>query len=296
MITLGSATSLFIQGSSGFLPSDSNIFYVNESGSFLKFTGVAKQVYTGSVPPPDNLTASLEHYWTMDVASPVEDSVGSVDINAAFSGFTSEGKISGSRFTNGVTTSYIRTDDMAATSSLIGRSISVWANPNITSSAFTHGFMGLSTYGPTEGPPDYRHFQVLVETDASSTTGSFYIWCNYPSSSIRYENSLYSGSWGHHVFLFPASGSITDMQVYSNNTLLTPVESSDNGTIDLGIKRISLATGFAYHDRSTTQDIGTDTFLAGKYDELGYWETVISTSSISDLYNSGSGLPFGQFE
>lgn len=115
----------------------------------------------------------------------------------------------------------------------------------------------------------YTNNKVYVQT--KSTTGSF-----YTQQSIT---NLTASTLYHIVVTYDSTTEIAD--IYINDSL----DANSNYT-HLDSTTSDFANGF---------DVGmrrTNLFLNGKMDEIGIWNRVLSSSEVTELYNSGAGKQY----
>lgn len=102
-----------------------------------------------------------------------------------------------------------------------------------------------------------------------------------PLTVVTSTEDLSAGNWYHIVATFEPS---TEMAIWVNNvvtvnTTSIPATIHDNSSqFRIGSAEIFGGSVSAYSD--------------GLIDEVGIWDKVLSDSEISDLFNSGAGLPY----
>ena len=104
---------------------------------------------------------------------------------------------------------------------------------------------------------------------------------NATLSNITSGATLSTGTWHHLVGTF--NGSTGNLRIYVNNTQYTNASGRTgifNSSADF---RIGHAVTFASR---------SDGYFDGLIDEVGIWTKELTASEVSDLYNSGSGIPF----
>ncbi|MDR3572161.1 MAG: RHS repeat-associated core domain-containing protein [Candidatus Pacebacteria bacterium] len=100
---------------------------------------------------------------------------------------------------------------------------------------------------------------------------------SYPISNFS------TGIWYNIVCTVSVSGGIASTQLYVNGTAVgTNVSSA--GTLDTGSKALSL--GSDYYNGAWGG------FLNGDIDEVGIWNRLLTPGEITQLYNSGVGVPY----
>jgi hypothetical protein len=159
-------------------------------------------------------------------------------------------------------------------------SISVWVKPSawtyagivIQSSATNSHLLGI--FGRENSP---YNMQVFVSDGVS------YFQHDFGGTNIPWISTNYpSGSWTHIVATWDGSY----VRLYRNGT-----EASDS----------PIAQGAAV--AGTTEPFGIGYipgqnlyYLNGSIDEVGIWSRAITSSEITELYNSGAGLAYSGFE
>lgn len=124
--------------------------------------------------------------------------------------------------------------------------------------------------------------QVIASAWGSGTAQNWIVYM--VGSSLRFgaeQNSnlfsttVASGTWYHVIFLAKSDGSY---QGYVNGS-------------SVGTGTPSGTAAAAVVMRLGAQSTGANAFQ-GEIEEFGWWQKELSTSEISDLYNSGNGLPY----
>jgi len=92
--------------------------------------------------------------------------------------------------------------------------------------------------------------------------------------------TLNTDTWYNIVFTYNG----TDIEVFINNV------SQGTNTISLNTVNSKL---FSIGARTGDPGNTTGQFFDGTIDEIGIWSRVLTSDEISDLYNSGDGLPYG---
>lgn len=218
------------------------------------------------------LTDNIVAYWKLDESSGnASDSVGSNTLTNSNATYAAA-KINNGAVINGGSPglSISDTADLSITSD---HSFSFWFKPSAQATNQIHSVIAkyaasksylYRLYNPSGG----QSVIVNLSSDGSSNT-----------QKIIDMNTLSVGTFYHIVFVYTASAGTVD--VYQDNVAMTTATdlptSVFNGTADFKI----------------SGDNGT---VAGTMDEVGVWKKALSSSEVSSLYNSGSGLqyPFGE--
>ena len=199
-------------------------------------------------------------------------------------------------FTNSKSLSFDGTNDKANFSSnsvfpsLIGSgdfSLSWWSkSPNFSPAG--NGYKSTLFYSLWfEG--GFRTFVVGAIGDASNGTyaGKYYTQISNGSTNYASFNStntvtsnLTNNDWNHFVFTSKAGASSRTQKLYINNTEIAGSSTSsavDFSNVNFG--DVSLG--------AVTFNMGTDTYEDVKIDEFVVTNTILSSSDVSDIYNSG---------
>jgi len=199
-------------------------------------------------------------------------------------------------FTNTKSLSFDGTNDRASFSSnsvfpsLIGSgdfSISWWSkSPNFSPAGSGYEstlFYSLYFAG------GFRTFVLGAIGDAgnSSYPGKFYTQVSLGSttyasfvSTNTVTSNLTNDDWNHFVFTSDAGASSRTQKLYINNTEIAG--SSNSNAVDFSnINFGDIALG------AVTFNMGSDTYEDVETDELVVTNTVLSSSDVSDIYNSG---------
>lgn len=117
-----------------------------------------------------------------------------------------------------------------------------------------------------------------VSDDGTLTTGH--------NKSIRTaDNAVTTTGWYHIVATWDASAA--DGSIYINGSDAT---STTNGTVGTSVNN---STDAFYIGARESNGSATSTF-DGLMDEVGVWSRVLTSGEVSDLYNSGDGLPYAE--
>lgn len=172
---------------------------------------------------------------------------------------------------------------------------------------------------------------VLLSNDALKITGNLTIniWVNIASSttnSVFIQNYFYQGGVGEGGWLFEhrnngslrfymctSLSTVTQLNYsysgnYSGWHMLTITKSSGTGALKLYIDGSLVSTdnapGTLFYHTTNYSTIGASKYTGGisgylenggKIDEVGLWSKVLSSTEITELYNSGSGKFYPTF-
>lgn len=163
-------------------------------------------------------------------------------------------------------------------------------------------FNSTATLGDTGGSLYFSlWFNLSTALNTNETTSMFYIRSatsqvfyilNYYNASgtdrIRFERfkpgvgtnvversgTISTGGWHHIVAGF--NSSTNELYLYYDNSLVTSASASGSGSGVSNLVEVGFGNGY----------------LKGKLDAFGVFPSVLSTTDISDLYNSGNGLQY----
>ena len=120
---------------------------------------------------------------------------------------------------------------------------------------------------------------------SSRINGSNVIQVSFYGAYVQFTaTNVDDGNWHMITITYAGSGTIDDVKVYMDNTELT--ESASLG------KTNALNTGSTYNLELGYLNRSSSNYFSGNIDEVGVWSKELSTSEISDLWNSGSGLAY----
>ncbi|KKL76050.1 hypothetical protein LCGC14_2048770 [marine sediment metagenome] len=248
-------------------------------GHILKFQfgGEVKYAYNspGDVKNHATLTNNLISYWELEETSGERaDSHGSnnlTDNNTVLSATGKQG--TAADFENNANEYLSKTDtaDLSITGDL---SFAMW----IKIESFPANQTLLGKWNPSG---DQRSYSFFISTGNKlrafiSDDGS-----NANTSKLFFTHTaLTTATWYHIVIAYDASAGTMDLWI--NNSAQTQISghktSIDDSTADFG-----LGNNFA--------DFG---YFDGIQDEVGIWNRLLITSEVSDLYNSGAGIPYDE--
>jgi hypothetical protein len=104
-------------------------------------------------------------------------------------------------------------------------------------------------------------------------------------SSVTNFNSLCDGSWHHVALVFDSSGTYTNVTIYKDGSQAASEDANiANGwSTDNKVGGTS-AAGFAFGQRRN----GSLPYT-GKMDQMAFFESALTSTNISNIYNSGNG-------
>ena len=231
------------------------------------------------------LPTSLLGYWDLQEASSTRTDVyGSNDLsdNATVTGAT--GKVGNASQFTASNSEYLSHTDNATFSQTGDMSFSFWMygdtlpSTNGTNAGLIEKLLGTGnqrsylfgmSYGV--GTADTAEWRIAMSSDGSALTTK-YITRTATSTS----------TWYHVVITYDASAGTVEIFV----------NGSSEGT----------ATGLptSIYDSTASFYLGASvnalaSYFDGRLDEFGFWSKVLTSGEISDLYNSGSGIPFAEW-
>jgi len=234
------------------------------------------------------LSTSLVSYYELEESSGTRtDSHGSNDLtdnNTVLGGTGIQGGCADLEMANSEYLSHADNADLSPTGDF---SFNMWVKPeNFTTTAsgagsanpFVEKLLGAGNqrsfvfaidYGNGDATPDYT-YRAAISSDGSSLTTKY---------STAAQFNMTEGAWQMMTFIYDASAG--EFSIYRNNSL-----------------EVTL-TGFptSVYDSTSQFNLGAApnalvSYFDGLLDEVGYWKKVLTSSEISALYNSGSGIPY----
>ena len=108
---------------------------------------------------------------------------------------------------------------------------------------------------------------------------------NNAKNNVTNFNSLCDGDWHHVALVFDSSGTYTNVSIYKDGSLAVSEDArTANGwQSDLKTSGTSSAD-FAFGGRRTN-----NLYYTGKMDQMAFFESALTGTNISDIYNSGNG-------
>lgn len=223
-----------------------------------------------------NLPTSLIAYWEMEETSGTRtDSHGSLDLSDTGStGYTSSGVQNNAADFNGSSQALSVADPWDYQHTGNDFSYSLWFQPDNIGSGYEQLYMHYNSNKGTS--------LIVNNTNIIWYIGKITQW----PSRTQAHGGLTNGNWYHLVLMFDSSAQ--QVNFYLNGSSIT------SGWV-----------GATYHapfpnpanDPNTNLVIAANdgisgSWFDGKIDEVGYWEKILTATEISDLYNSGSGIPY----
>ena len=219
-----------------------------------------------------SLITNIVSYWKLDAASGnASDSVGSNTLTNNNSTAYNAGKINNGATFVSASSNFFSITDAAQSGLDLGSacSFSFWLKPTAANDYFIIG--KYTTAGNQRSYIVYFNhgaMQLFVSTDG--TAGA--------SSDQGYTVTLVNGTWTHLVVTLNSGGTATFYQ-----------DGASLGT------KSGYGTPFNATSDFTLGEANSQAFMDGMLDEIGIWSRELSSSEVTSLYNSGTGLsyPFG---
>ncbi len=219
------------------------------------------------------LPTSLVSYWSLE-----ETSSSRVDATATGNNLTDNntvlsgtGKIATAADFESTNSEYLSRADNASLSITGSISIAAWVNFETVPGA---GRADIVTKYNTGGDRSYR-FQVgdgNLLTLIGVGSGVFICTPSWTPSSA---------TWYHIAAVF--DGAADTIKMYVNGAQQGATCTGQTSTITDGGATFMVGAG---------QDAGPGNFMDGLIDEVGLWSKALTSTEITDLYNSGTGIPY----
>ena len=221
------------------------------------------------------LTDNLVSYWKADESSGnMADSVGSNTLTNVGTCTFATGKIN-----NGVVTTrnskYMESTTSTGLNPTGAFSINFWVNWSALDTGNWNGmFSKLDNTSRAWGTGilNAGGGNYTVQLDLGTSGGS--------SNTHTVTRAITTGTW--YMFTFVYNGSTTSVNIYQNGTNVYTT-SSAQASVQAGTANVRLA----WRNNPSTVDGSTGTF-----DEIGFWNRAITSSEVTELYNSGAGLQY----
>jgi len=220
-----------------------------------------------------SLPTSLVSYWDLEEASGTRyDLVGSNNLsdNNTVTGGT--GKVGEGAVFATANTEHLKAVDNASwdLTTTNDKSFSVWIKPANLSN--NYAILSRWNESPEAGGKNFL-FRL-------NTTGKLQAWVGTGATTGvttgETTTTLSAGTWYHAVVTW--SGTVDDkMRIYVNGSLDTTGATASPGA----------ASGPLYIGESSSASP-----FDGSMDEIGWWDKALTSTEITALYNSGSGLPY----
>lgn len=222
-----------------------------------------------------SLTTSLVSYWDLEEASGTRyDLHGSNDLTDNNTVPNATGIIgNGADFTE-ANTEYLSITDNASLSNLGDHSWSFWFKANATGN--DNAIVGK---WETSGR------EYILRVNASNKFQYIYYSANVGASNTQWTTTSAITdvtAWNHYVVTVDVSAATMVMYVNGSSVAVTQDTSAATSTYD---SNSDFTVGMM---RTASPSELTD----GVIDELGLWTKILTSGEVSDLYNSGAGLPY----
>jgi hypothetical protein len=217
------------------------------------------------------ITNIVSYYKLEEASGSAADAAGSNTGTVTGSPYSATGKI-GSAYNFNGTTEYVQCGTGIATAlNSSDFSVSLWINPDALIS--NPNYTSFIWNGSTEGFRIYYYNGDLIFGTLNAGGG----W-----QSSTYTTTLSASTWYHVVATCVNGGA---MKLYVNGSDVGSAATSD------GMNAIAGNFNIATNATAAGQ------WFDGTIDEIGVWDKVLTSTEVTDLYNSGSGFqyPFAEF-
>lgn len=228
------------------------------------------------------LTDNIVSYWKFDESSGnAADSVGSNTLTNNGTATFVSAKINNGTDVNG-TSQYFSIADASQTGLDFSGdfTLSGWVMFDAYVSTTLYTFVSKLNFGDGGTSRSYALVKNLTGTnklDLAISDGT-----NYNAIGVSWTPS--TATW-YYVSVVHTSGASAKAQFYVNGAQQgTDQSSTATGTI--------LNSSRPFHIGMTIDGVTNSYFFNGKFDEWGAWSRALSSSEISQLYNSGTGLAY----
>ena len=208
------------------------------------------------------LTDNLISYWKFD--GDATDSKGSNDGTVSGASITTSGKINSAYSFDGTNDS-INVGSIALNNKSF--SFSMWLANTNSSSTISKLIIGQNSIGSTNN---------VLHIGRRSNTSKF-TFAFYTNDLDSSTNMSTDGTWEHWVCTYNAS--TNSRKIYRNGTL----DNSDTATADYQ------GTGDLYIGYAP---FSSNSYFEGKADEIAIWDKELTSTEVTELYNSGNGLSY----
>ena len=213
-----------------------------------------------------SLTTNLISYWKLDESSGnAADSVGSNTLTNTSTTFGAC-KINNGGIFDGSTSKLLNSSPSGLPTGDATRTVSFWMYPtNVSTTNGTPFNFGTTNQARKDTYHTYN-----------SANGKF----NVSTSGEAYDlNTTFSVNTWYHMVIVNTTGS-NIVKVYVNGSLDTTA-TFVNGSLNTTIGGLSVGC-----------DTNSASFFYGKIDEVGIWSRALSSTEVTQLYNSGNGLQY----
>ena len=240
-------------------------------------TDVIRFVYDGSSyigtrainGSSSDLLESITHYWKLDESSGnASDSVGSLTLTNNNTATFTTGLINNAGTLASASSQFFDTSSAIDGSALTAYTASAWYKPSSTPGTDENQIVFSSFNSAGAFRLYYRNVSGTVEVTCTHYDS---VGTGYP---INYVTTLSNGTWYHL------------MCTWDGSTVTLYVDGSPRGSTSVSTIDTSQSYGTAIGSDPTTAAGG---YANGQIDEVGFWTRALSSSEISELYNSGSG-------
>lgn len=212
------------------------------------------------------LSTNLVSYWKLDEASGnASDSVASSTLSNNSVSY-STGKINNGASFSGSTSSYFNTASVSGLNQTGPRTIAMWVKPNSVT-----GYCNLWSKSQSSN----ENGELFIHDGKLRFEARFGGTYQTPEETTA---SISTGSWKHVVMTYDSS----NVKFYVNGSL-TYTSSSISGTTPTNTSDLTLGT---------RRSPSIDSPYNGMIDEVGFWSRALTSTEVTELYNSGAGLSY----
>ena len=228
------------------------------------------------------LPTSLISYWELEEASGTRvDSHGSNDLSDNNTVGQMTGKQGDAADFEKANSEYLSISDASQSGLDISGdfSIALWYKPESTPSGANNNLVAKWRNSGAS-----QRAYALAHRESGGESLAIAVSNNGSSNDFKvYSQTLTNGTWYHIVATYDASASQYRMYVDGSEHGSSPqtgsITSVHNSTDDFAIGADNVAAGAFNH-------------IDGAIDEVGIWSKVLTSSEVSDLYSSGTGIPY----
>lgn len=217
------------------------------------------------------LATNLDAYWTLDEASGTrsDSHTGGYDLTDTNTVGSATGLLNNGADFEASNEEYFSNSSFDVTGDF---SISAWVN-----------FESFTTHNTIATKGD--QYKLGFYTNPSGNFALQYKETSGSASALITDTAYSTGTWYHAVVTVDVSQGYSGITVYIDGSSVATTQTGDAATsIDTGTKDFLVG---ARHNGAAKQ-----LYCDGVIDELGIWSKVLTSGEVTDLYNSGTPLPY----
>lgn len=228
------------------------------------------------VAKAQDLTSGLVSVWEFDETSgtSLNDSYGNNNGTNYGATINQTGTVGMSYLFNSSEGDYIEVTNDASLNISDSITISMWVKVNAAEN--TQVFIGKSVSGTSHISPWFAYSIHALYVNETTLTPRLWITTSSGTSSVT-GAQMTVGNWYHLVGTY--DGSYIRLYVNTSGSV-----SGKSGTINTYSTPLRIGTNGGYGEN-----------FQGTMDQVAIWNRALTASEVSDLYNSGSGLPYSQW-